>query len=109
MQDLEALCLNTKALGPRGSAQDEEAPGFGTTINKRMNIFKIMSLKLMLIMTTNPYINLQIGHLIQECIKVYNGIILLITSLGHKKGGNNSISSSKFLPILLVCFLLGTT
>ena len=82
MQDLEALCLNTKALGPRGSAQDEEAPGFGTTINKRMNIFKIMSLKLMLIMTTNPYINLQIGHLIQECIKVYNRTIPLIISLG---------------------------
>ena len=29
----------------------------------------MMSLKLMKMMTTNPYINLQIGHLIQECIK----------------------------------------
>jgi hypothetical protein len=47
-----------------------------------MNIFKIMNLKLMLMMTTNPCINLQADHLTQESTKVYNGIILLTTSLG---------------------------
>jgi hypothetical protein len=47
-----------------------------------MNKFKIMSIKLMKMMTTNPYINLQADHLTQESIKVYNRIIPLIISLG---------------------------
>jgi hypothetical protein len=61
---------------------DMEPPRSGTTISKKMNIFKIMSLKLMFMMITNPYINLQVDHLTQESIKVYNGIIPLTTSLG---------------------------
>jgi hypothetical protein len=71
----------TTLLGPV-NMQDAEAPRSRTTISKRMNIFKIMSLKLMLMMTTNPYINLQADHLTQESIKVFNGIIPLTTSLG---------------------------
>jgi len=59
-----------------------EASRSRATISKRMNQFMTMSLKLMMVMTTNPYTNLQIGHLIQEYIKVYNGIIPLITFLG---------------------------
>ena len=62
--------------------QDAEALGSRTTISMRRTKYKMMSLKLMKMMTTNPYINLQIGHLIQECIKVYNEIIPLTTSLG---------------------------
>jgi hypothetical protein len=68
LQNAEALCLET--------------PKSGATISKRMNIFKIMSLKLMMMMITNLYINLRVGHLTQEYIKVYNGTIPLITSLG---------------------------
>ena len=45
------------------SHQDTEALGSGTTISKRMNIFKVMSLKLMKMMRTNPYINLLADHL----------------------------------------------
>ena len=82
MEDVEALHLNTKALGLEVQRQDTKAPRSWTTTSKRRNKYKMMSLKLMKMMTTNPYINLQIGHLIQECIKVYNRIILLTTSLG---------------------------
>ena len=82
MEDAEAPCQNAEALGLGGFTPEPEAPWSGTTIRKRMNIFKIMSLKLMLMMTTNPFINLQIVHLIQECIKIYNRTIPLITSLG---------------------------
>jgi hypothetical protein len=71
-----------EALRPRGSAPGQGGSEVGDNNYKRMNIFKIMNLKLILVMTTNPYINLQADHLTQESIKVYNGIIPLITSLG---------------------------
>jgi len=62
--------------------QDIEASRTGAIISEKMSQFMTMSLKLMMVMITNPYINLQTGHLTQEYIKVYNGIILLIIFLG---------------------------
>jgi hypothetical protein len=62
--------------------QNAEAPRSGTIISKRMIKYKLMSLKLMMLMKTNPYINLPTCHLTQEFIKVFNGIIPLTTSLG---------------------------
>jgi len=60
----------------RRSPEDYHGHGFWARLSPSMNLM------LMKMITTNPYINLQIDHLIQEYIKVYNRIILLITSLG---------------------------
>jgi hypothetical protein len=70
LRGLEVLHLSKETLRSR------------TVISKKMNSFKIIILKLMMIITTNLYINLQTSHHIQEYIKVFNGIIPLIIFLG---------------------------
>jgi len=73
---------------------DAEAPGSGAKISKRRIKFKIISLKLMLMMMTNPYTNLPTCQLIQECIKekeALEDILWLLVILKEIMIGNELI------------------